>query len=89
MKHRILPTLLVLILLAVAVSPAVASGGYNLSWWTVDGGGGTSASSGYSLSGTVGQSDAGELAGGTYQLSGGFWPWLKEVFWIYLPLVTR
>jgi hypothetical protein len=89
MKHRILPILFLVVLLAVAVSPALASGGYDLSWWTADGGGGASASSGYSLSGTIGQPDAGDLAGGSYQLSGGFWSWFKEVFGIYLPLVMR
>jgi hypothetical protein len=68
---------------------AESGAGYDLSWWTVDGGGGTSTGSGYSLSGTVGQPDAGDLAAASYRLSGGFWPWLKEVFGIYLPLVMH
>src|SRR4051812_22111573 len=46
----------------------------SLSWWTVDGGGGTSAGAGgLSLSATVGQCDAGTLSGGGLTLSGGFW----------------
>lgn len=61
----------------VCVFPAVPSaqvgGGYDLSWNTVDGGGGTSQGGGYTLSGTIGQHDAGRLTGGVYALSGGFW----------------
>ena len=42
---------------------AQSGGGYDLSWSTVDGGGGTfSEGGGYSLGGTVGQPDAGLLA---------------------------
>jgi len=47
---------------------------YDLSWRTVDGGGGTSTGGAYSLSGTIAQPDAGNLSGGTYALAGGFWP---------------
>lgn len=46
---------------------------YNIDWYTIDGGGGTSSGGGYTLSGTIGQPDAGLLAGGRYTLSGGFW----------------
>lgn len=53
---------------------AQAGGGFDLSWNTVDGGGGTSTGGAYSVSGTAGQPDAGTLAGGTYTLEGGFWP---------------
>lgn len=50
------------------------SGGYNISWWTVDGGGETFSTGGaYRLGGTIGQPDAGELSGGSYTLYGGFW----------------
>lgn len=47
-----------------------------ISWWTVDAGGGESSSGGvYAIVATVGQPDAGsELAGGPYVLEGGFWP---------------
>jgi hypothetical protein len=93
-QHRSIPVVAILCLvlsaLLVVIAPVRASGNMlGLDWWTVDGGGGTSAASGYNLSGTTGQPDAGDLAGGNYQFSGGFWPWLKEVFGIYLPLVTR
>ncbi len=47
---------------------------YDLSWFTVDGGGVmVSAGDDYELSGTIGQPDAGGMAGGEFQLTGGFW----------------
>jgi hypothetical protein len=64
--------------------------GYNLSWWTADGGGQTfSTGGGYSLGGTIGQPDAGLLAGSGYQLSGGFWSGATVVYDVYLPIVVR
>lgn len=65
---------------------------YDLSWWTVDGGGITFAEGGdYSLGGTAGQPDAGVLAGGNYTLDGGFWKGgaAAALYRIYLPLVVR
>jgi hypothetical protein len=53
-----------------------SGGGYDLSWSTIDGGGGTSSGGGYELTGTIGQPDASApnaMAGGTFQLTGGFW----------------
>jgi hypothetical protein len=91
--------LLVLLLLAtLAVAPAVSnaapaasSGSYDLSWWTMDGGGATFSTGGsYSLGGTIGQPDAGTSSGGTYTLEGGFWGGVVSIlYWIYLPLVIR
>src|SRR6266446_4819488 len=46
---------------------------YSIDWFTIDGGGGTSAGGPYSLSGTIGQPDAGTLSGGNFVLDGGFW----------------
>jgi len=65
---------------------------YDLSWWTVDGGGGTfSTGGGYELGGTVGQPDAGPHVDGAYTLSGGFWvSGLAAIqCHIYLPLVAK
>jgi len=73
---------LVLISLAIAavtISTAQAAPQYDLSWFTVDGGGGTSSGGTYSLSGTIGQPDAGALAGGSYSLTGGFWSLVSTV----------
>jgi Dockerin type I domain len=46
----------------------------DLSWNTVDGGGGTSTGGSYVLGGTIGQPDAASMSGGTFALAGGFWP---------------
>jgi hypothetical protein len=61
-------------LLVAGVAWAVSAASYDLSWWTVDGGGATfSSGSGYELGGTIGQPDAGTLSGGDFTLGGGFW----------------
>lgn len=49
---------------------------YDLSWFTVDGGGDMfTTGGGFELSGTIGQADAGAviLSGGNFELTGGFW----------------
>ncbi len=46
---------------------------FDLSWRTIDGGGGTSTGAGFELSGTIGQADAGVVTGGGFTLEGGFW----------------
>ena len=47
---------------------------YNIDWYKVSGGGGTSTGSVYTVTGTIGQPDAGgEMTGGNYSLTGGFW----------------
>ena len=61
------------LLLLAAGALAQTGGGFDLSWSTVDGGGGAS-SGGFSLEGTIGQPDAGTLSGGGFTLQGGFWP---------------
>jgi hypothetical protein len=79
-----------LLLVSVVGAQAGAGPGYDLSWWTVDGGGATlSANSGYSLGGTAGQADAGALVGGDYTLVGGFWGGAVTRYDIFLPLVLR
>lgn len=90
----ILVGLIVVALLFLAGSMAYAeTTGYSLSWWTVDGGGGTSNSSAYDLSGTIGQPDAGSMSGGGYVLVGGFWGGSRTEatgdYGLYLPTVLR
>lgn len=46
---------------------------YDISWYKIAGGGGTSTGGVYTVSGTIGQPDAGTLVGGQYSLTGGFW----------------
>ena len=77
-------------LLLVSAALAQTGGGYDLTWFTVDGGGGTSSGAPYTLSGSVGQPDAGVLGGGSYTLAGGFWvapsPPPNA---IYLPIIMK
>lgn len=58
----------------LVISAASASGQYELSWYTIDGGGGRSNGGPYVLTGTIGQPDAAYSAGDKYELLGGFWP---------------
>ena len=69
---------------------------YEITWWTVDSGGGLSTSGDYALRGTIGQHDTGALTGGSYTLAGGCWgggavapPPAQEEYSIFLPLVYR
>jgi hypothetical protein len=82
--------LLAIGLILLLAGGVVAQEGYDLSWWTVDGGGYTFSSEGdYSLGGTIGQPDAGLLTGPGYQLSGGFWIGGGGRYQVYLPVVMR
>jgi hypothetical protein len=92
--------LLFLALLALAVTQTGTAGNdvttsllnsFDLSWWTVDGGGATAVTGGaYSLGGTVGQADTAVLSGGNYNLAGGFWSGAGETTYkIYLPMTVR
>jgi hypothetical protein len=79
-------TLISLILVGVAL----AAGDYQITWWTVDNGGGSSQSADgqYTITGTIGQPDSGSVTGSNYAVHGGFWQgilgWL-----IHLPIVIR
>ena len=59
----------------LAAAPVSAQMGPNLdlTWNTLDSGGGVSTGGVFSLTGTIGQPDAGTLAGGGFTLAGGFW----------------
>src|SRR5258706_10446129 len=75
MKPKILLSLLLLVIagVLVGVTSALALAGYNLDWWSVDGGGVTSSVGGvYGVGGNIGQPDAGTSSGGIYSLAGGF-----------------
>ncbi len=93
MKKQLRTVLLVTILTLVLGIAAVQaqSGGYDLNWWTIDGGGGTVNAGDYLLNSTVGQPDANAvLTGGGYTLTGGFWSGSAMPHRsLYLPLVTR
>ncbi len=83
-----------LLMAALLARGALAQGtGFDLSWWTVGGGGDTSSTGGaYTLHGTIGQPGVGaSMAGSSYALDGGFWgrgaPALDRR--LYLPLVIK
>lgn len=71
-KNALVILVSVVLLLGLA-GWAKAGGEYSISWWTVDGGGGSSSNSTYSISGTVGQPDAGQAASASYTVYSGFW----------------
>ena len=101
MKRLIIPSIFVPIALVLLIGistanaqrandPATPQSGYELSWYTIDGGGATFSTGGsYSLGGTIGQADAGVLSGGSYQLNGGFWGGSSINYKVYLPLVLK
>ena len=66
-------TILAALATAAVCLPALADGPYTITWWTADGGGGTSAGGGWTLSGTIGQPDAGSMIAPGWSVSGGFW----------------
>ncbi len=90
-------TIVLIVLVALALWPvlpvwAQGGDGYDLSWFTVDNGGGVSGGGAYSLGGTIGQPDAGAMIGGVYTLVGGFWGGGVSGAtsrYIYLPIVLR
>ena len=98
MRYSTMITLATLLLVTLASLLIVSAGlaalvgeGYDLSWWTVDGGGGfvSDETSGYTLGSTIGQPDAAAWDGSGYTLTGGFWGGALVEYHIYLPLVLR
>lgn len=76
MKNKHILTMISLLLLLSTGGIAVwaqTGGGYDLTWHTIDGGGGLSSGGDYSVNSSIGQPDAGALSGGDYNLQGGFW----------------
>jgi len=72
-------------------SPGAMAASYELSWWSVDGGGHTFSSEGeYELGGTIGQLDAWrDRTAGSYSLSTGLWSCGPARYDTYLPLVLK
>jgi hypothetical protein len=76
LAHKAVIALLAICLLMAAPAFSQTGGPYDLSWNTIDGGGGTSTGGPYMLSGTIAQPDAAYSAGGEHELLGGFWPYV-------------
>jgi hypothetical protein len=64
----------VICLSLVSHTLAQSGGDYELTWSTIDGGGGVSSGGPYTLTATIGQPDAAAVSGGQYELLGGFLP---------------
>jgi hypothetical protein len=90
MNRLIFIILLVLLFVIASTALAQSSNSYDLTWSTMDGGGGESIGSGYTLAGTVGQLDAGAtMTGGGFTLAGGFWIGGASQYHVYLPLAIK
>jgi hypothetical protein len=91
MKHILMVSLLIAVMAFAVIATVHAQwgGGYELTWSTIDGGGGTSGGGGYTLVGTIGQPDVGETLNGGYALLGGFWIGGASQYDVYLPLVIK
>ena len=61
------------LLTIVLITVPMVGADYSISWYTIDGGGGTSSGGPYQLTGTIGQPDADYSGGGQYELLSGFW----------------
>ena len=85
------------LLLSQQTTSAQSGGSYDLTWNSIDGGGGMPAGSTggtYSLGGTIGQADTGTMSGGAFSLAGGFWFDLTSIQTgaggkIYLPFIAK
>ena len=81
---------IVLLIITVSIATAQSGSGYDLTWNTIDNGGGESIGSDYALAGTIGQPDAGvAMSGGGYTLNGGFWGSGASQHRVYLPVVIK
>lgn len=80
---------IVLTLLIVSIAVAQTGSGYEVSWSTIDSGGGAASGGGYTLDHTLGQFDAGVQSGGDYMLEGGFWNRGIAVYRVFLPIVVK
>jgi hypothetical protein len=69
---------LALLFVTLAETRALASNSYDMTWHTVDGGGGQSSGLGFDLHGTIGQPDAGLMSGGGFELASGFWAGIAD-----------
>lgn len=75
-------------LLGGIATQAQSAGPFEINWFTIGGGGGTSTGGVYAVSGTIGQPGAGTMAGGTYSLTSGFWSLFAAVPTPGAPLLT-
>lgn len=58
----------------VMVGSIALAADFEITSYTIDGGGGYSAGGSFELEGTIGQPDVGYMSGGGFELESGFWP---------------
>jgi hypothetical protein len=81
--------LLILTIICFGAGVVFGQSNFNMDWFTIDGGGGTSTGGVSLVTGTIGQPDAGGLlAGGSFSLAGGFWSLVTVVQMPDSPLLT-
>ena len=89
----ILTATLAFFLLILFSGATLAQGRFSLTWWTVDGGGGTSTGSQYEVGGIIGQPDTGAIGSERFIINGGYWdtsePSEPSEDFIYIPIVNR
>ena len=73
MKRRRTSAIIVSVFSLTFLTVVTAHADYEIDWYTIDGGGGTSSGGNYVLSGTIGQADAAESQGSNFIVAGGFW----------------
>ena len=100
MKRKLstgISVLFVIALFVIAItwtSVVFAHDGFEINWWAIENGGGSSTSSGgtFVLQGTIGAYDAGNQEEGEFGVQGGFWAQNIQAmlqYLISLPLVLR
>jgi hypothetical protein len=64
----------IILFIGLTIPALVVAQSYQINWYKVAGGGGTSTGGVYTLSGTIGQPEGGSaMSGGNYSVTGGFW----------------
>ncbi len=72
--RRAAPVLAGVLLLAVGAPAAFATDPYDLSWFSIDAGGGSSTDGSFTVNGTIGQPDTGRMTGAPhFSVMAGYW----------------
>lgn len=96
MKKWVIVGLTAVVAVLLLTMHVTATSSYQIPWWSVDGGSGSSVGDRFALVGTIGQPDAGHMESDHFALTGGFWaqpiesiPTPPEGYTLYLPLVRK
>ena len=72
-SHRFVTQAIAVSALAIGLTASASAQTFELDWFSIDGGGGSSSGGDFSLTGTIGQPDSETMSGGEFTLVGGFW----------------